>query len=165
MLTYRTPRPDEAKAYYDMLCALDCETRFMMLEPGERRYDESALRARLESAQDEDFLVCAWDGDAPVGFLSAERGRYRRNRHSAYVVVGVRAAYRSQGIGSEFFRRLDQWARQTGVTRLELTVMCHNEAALRLYQKNGFEIEGRARQTMIVDGTPVDEYYMAKLYE
>ena len=42
--------------------------------------------------------------------------------------------------------------------------MCHNAAALRLYQKNGFEIEGRARRSLMVDGAPVDEYYMAKLY-
>ncbi len=164
MLIYRTPAPDEAQVFFDMLRALDGETRFMMLEPDERRYDEAAMRARLEAAQGGNFLVCAWDGGAPVGFLSADRGRYRRNRHSAYVVVGVRAGYRGQGVGSELFRRLDCWARACGVTRLELTVMCPNETALRLYQKNGFEIEGRARRSMMVDGMPVDEYYMAKLY-
>ena len=49
MLTYRTPRPDEARAFFEMLRALDDETRFMMLEPGERRFDEGALRARLEA--------------------------------------------------------------------------------------------------------------------
>lgn len=164
MLTYRTPRPDEARAFFDMLRALDDETRFMMLEPGERRFDEGALRARLEAAQTENLLICAWQDGVPVGFLSADRGGCRRNRHSAYVVTGVRAAWRGQGAGSEFLRRLDAWARENGLTRLELTVMCHNAAALRLYQKNSFEIEGRARRSLMVDGAPVDEYYMAKLY-
>lgn len=164
MIQYRSPGPGEARAWFDMLCALDEETRFMMLEPGERRFDEASILARFESAHRENLLLGAWDGDVPVGFVSAERGRYRRNCHSAYIVAGIRRAYRGQGIGTELFRLLDAWARESGLSRLELTVMCSNEIALRLYQKNGFEIEGCARRSLIVDGVPTDEYFMAKLY-
>ena len=36
--------------------------------------------------------------------------------------------------------------------------------AKHLYEKNGFEIEGIKKKSMLVDGVYVDEFYMAKLY-
>jgi RimJ/RimL family protein N-acetyltransferase len=41
--------------------------------------------------------------------------------------------------------------------------MVHNEAALALYKKMGFEIEGRKKHSLLINGTYVDEYCMAKL--
>lgn len=41
--------------------------------------------------------------------------------------------------------------------------MCPNEMAKHLYEKNGFIVEGVKKKSMIVDGTYVDEYYMAKI--
>lgn len=43
--------------------------------------------------------------------------------------------------------------------------MCHNEAALHLYEKNGFQREGIKKNSMVVNGQFVDEYYMAKLLQ
>ena len=42
--------------------------------------------------------------------------------------------------------------------------MCPNVIAKHLYEKNGFEIEGIKKKSMLVDGVYVDEFYMAKLY-
>lgn len=78
-------------------------------------------------------------------------------------MTGILEAYRGQGIGSELLSHLDQWAKQEGIVRLELTVECPNLAARHLYEKNGFEVEGIRKQSMLVDGSYVDEYYMAKI--
>jgi len=58
---------------------------------------------------------------------------------------------------------LERWAKKNNLHRLELTVMAHNEAALALYKKMGFEIEGRKKHTLFINGSFVDEYCMAKL--
>jgi RimJ/RimL family protein N-acetyltransferase len=39
----------------------------------------------------------------------------------------------------------------------------YNEAALALYRKMGFEIEGKKRHSLLINNTYVDEYWMAKL--
>ncbi len=41
--------------------------------------------------------------------------------------------------------------------------MAHNLGAVALYEKAGFAIEGTRKQSMLVDGSYVDEHYMAKL--
>ena len=95
-----------------------------------------------------------------MGYLSAEKGSLNRIAHSAYIVVGILSEYRGKGIGTEFFRRLDIWAEEMKVSRLELTVICENSVAKHLYEKNGFEIE---RKSVFVDGKYLDEFYMAKI--
>ncbi len=57
---------------------------------------------------------------------------------------------------------MDIWAKNQGVTRLELTVMTHNEKAVKFYKKMGFQIEGKKVNSLKVDGVYVDEYYMGK---
>ena len=50
-----------------------------------------------------------------------------------------------------------------GITRIELTVDINNSAAIALYKKLGFEIEGTVRESYTVAGTGklYDEYLMS----
>lgn len=167
MMTVRPIRVEDAESLFDMMCALDGETPFMMYEPGERigASDSGSLRGRIaEALSGGDCALIAEDkGGIIAGYIWAERGRLNRVRHTAYVVVGVREAYRRRGIGTEFFKRMDEWARASGVVRLELTVECANTAALRLYEKNGFAIEGKRIKSMKLGDAFVNEFYMAKI--
>lgn len=55
----------------------------------------------------------------------------------------VRDGHRGQGIGSALMDACIEWAREAGAHKVALQVWPHNEAALALYRKYGFEIEGR----------------------
>lgn len=166
MVTYRKLKIQDTQKFWHMMDALDRETKFMLYEPGERNPDTGRLQAAIEAAAEgEDFLLAAECDGEIVGYISAQRGRQKRIAHTAYIVVGVRQKFRGQGIGSEFFRRLDEWAFKKGLTRLELTVVCTNEPAKHLYERNGFVIEGIRKKSMLVDGRFEDEYFMAKILE
>ncbi|MCR5459586.1 MAG: GNAT family N-acetyltransferase [Acetatifactor sp.] len=165
----RTVSAEDAESFYQMSCRLDRETKYMLYEPGER--EEKAtnlnrLKTTLEAAaEDEDFMKVAMnESDEIVGYLWAQRERLNRNAHVAYIVIGILRDYRHQGIGTEFFRLLDEWAKKKGLVRLELTVECVNANAVKLYQKCGFQIEGTREKSMKVDGEFIDEYYMAKIF-
>lgn len=169
-MIYRKVTPEDTEDFFEMMCRLDEETGFMMYEPGERlekTRDLGFLKAKIEAAYSgSDLLICAEnDLSGIVGFIWADKGKLNRTAHSAYIVTGILKAYRRHGIGTEFFRQLDEWARGNGVTRLELTVVCENTAAVRLYEKCGFVIEGRRVGSMKINGKLSDEYYMAKIVE
>ncbi|WP_342746169.1 GNAT family protein [Paenibacillus donghaensis] len=144
---------------------LDRETSFMLMEPGERQVTLKQVEDMLDSydGSDNSLMIGAEAEGRLTGYLSVQGGKARRNRHSAHIVVGILQEAQGIGIGSAFFERMDTWAVAQGIVRLELTVMAHNERALRLYQKSGFEIEGTKRKSLRVDGRWVDEYYMGKL--
>jgi ribosomal-protein-alanine N-acetyltransferase len=57
------------------------------------------------------------------------------------VVVG--AAWRGRGYGEALVQAAADWGLGLGATRLELEVRVSNAAALRLYQRMGFAVEGR----------------------
>lgn len=149
-----------------LLCkSLDRETQFMMLEPGERTTTVDEQRQRIQNllATDNQMIFVVEDENQLVGYLGAYGGSFRRNCHCAYIVTGILQAYAGQGLGKRLFNALDKWAMEHHIHRLELTVMCHNERAVHLYQKMGFEIEGVKRDSLQVDGRYVDEYYMARI--
>ena len=157
---------NDADSMLKMLLALDKETKYMMFEAGERVNDVSKVEKMInQCVNGEDLLLVVVDKENIVGFLSVQRGKTRKIKHTAYIVVGIRQAFRGQGIGKKLFSELDLWARENKILRLELTVMCPNNSAKNLYERNGFEIEGIKRKSIFMDGEYIDEYYMAKIYK
>ena len=87
-----------------------------------------------------------------------------RRSHVGGIGLCVHDDFHGRGIGSGLLTALvdvaDNWL---NLRRLELTVYVDNEPALRLYQKFGFEIEGRRRADAFRDGAFVDSFAMARL--
>ncbi len=163
-MRFREARPGDAAALLALKRQLDRETSFMLLEPQERTETVPDIAADLERLAGSNCVVIMAQSPAGVvGYVDARGGEFRRNRITAYVVIGVLATASGQGVGSGLLEAIDRWAPAHGIHRLELTVMAHNERAVRLYERMGFEVEGRRRQCLTVDGKLADELYMGKL--
>jgi putative acetyltransferase len=78
--------------------------------------------------------------------------------------MAVRDDWQGRGAGTALMQAAvdlaDNWL---NLSRLELEVYTDNEAAVRLYQKFGFSIEGTLRRFAYRDGQYVDAYCMARL--
>lgn len=161
----RQIKVEDATALLEMQQQLDKETKFMLYEPGERTTtpdQESKKISDLLESGNSMMFVAETDGQI-VGFLAAHGGWAIRNKHRAHLVIGILQQFTGQGIGTKLFTAMEQWARENGITRLELTVVTENAAAIALYQKMGFAIEGTKPHTMIVDGAYQNEHMMGKL--
>jgi RimJ/RimL family protein N-acetyltransferase len=180
----RTARPGDAAALLRLKQWLDQETSFMLLEPGERDTSVPALARELEDlarSGHSAVIVAERAGDsgtsgtveAPAGelpdglagYLELTGGTFRRNRATAYLVMGVLAAAGGRGIGTALLAAGKRWAAAHGLHRLELTVMAHNGRAFDLYSRMGFSVEGRRSECLLVDGRFVDELYMAAILD
>ncbi len=154
----------DAKSFLYMLKQLDNETTYMMYEPDERSTSVEEMKSTIQNVYSSgSLMLVAEENGSLVGFLSAERGFANKVKHSAYVVIGLLKSYREKKIGTKLFEELIKWALENSLTRLELTVMTNNEAAICLYKKMGFKIEGLKEKSLFVDGKYIDEYYMSKL--
>jgi RimJ/RimL family protein N-acetyltransferase len=161
---FREAVPADAEALLALKRQLDRETSFMLLEPDERAETAEDIAADLGHLTGSNSVVIVAERQGGlVGYIDARGGEFRRNRATAYVVIGVVAAASGQGGGSGLLREIERWAAPHGIHRLELTVMAHNERAARLYERMGFEVEGRRRECLTVDGRLADELYMGKL--
>lgn len=157
----------DAKGFIELLEQLDRESKLMLFEPGERVMNEAAQRERIAAMQKSETQVvfAAEVAGRLVGFLGSTVGGQRRSCHTASLVVGVLQDFHGRGIGSALLEALDGWARSKQLHRLELTVMTHNERALRLYQKHGFVVEGTRVDSLRVDGAFVHEHYLGKIID
>lgn len=151
----RLAGPDDAALILDLQLALDRESAFMLMEPGERE--------RLEDLPDLSYRVVAVEGGRLVGHVNVVVQPFARVRHRGHVVMGIRASHTGKGLGRRLLDAAIVQARDRGLRRLELTVMTHNQAALALYTRCGFQIEGLRRTAARVDGRWVDEHYMGLL--
>ncbi|WP_203990397.1 GNAT family N-acetyltransferase [Sphaerisporangium rufum] len=155
--------PQDAPALLDLQLALDGETEFMLVQPGERRADVERLASRLAAGPS--YVVVAVVDGLAAGYVDVSVLPYARARRTGHVVAGVRAAYQGQGLGKALFRAAVAEARARGMGRLELTVMEHNRRALGLYLSCGFQVEGLRRSALDVGDRRVNEYYLGLLLD
>jgi len=122
-------------------------------------------RQRLAEPSDGTYFLVAVVDDRVVGMLGLHSFPNKpRRRHAATIGMGVHDDWQGKGIGTALMRACvemaDKWL---NLTRLELEVYTDNEAAIRLYERFGFEREGTLRQYAFRDGQYVDSYLMARL--
>jgi RimJ/RimL family protein N-acetyltransferase len=96
-----------------------------------------------------------------VGRLSLARDGNPVSRHVAELGLMVVAEERRRGIGTALIEEAANWARASGVTKLELHVFPHNEPAIALYRKLGFREEGHRHRHYRIGGHYVDAILMA----
>ncbi|MCT4703424.1 N-acetyltransferase [Enterobacteriaceae bacterium H20N1] len=107
-------------------------------------------------------LVACIDGKV-VGQLTLLVEQSPRRSHVATFGMGVDGYYQGKGVATalltEMVNLCDNWLR---IERIELTVFVDNEAALAVYRKFGFAVEGTGKNFALRDGKYVDAYFMAR---
>ncbi|MFZ6751480.1 GNAT family N-acetyltransferase [Undibacterium sp. Ren11W] len=120
---------------------------------------------RLRQMDPNDILLIAMYDGVVVGTGGLQSEKKIRRRHVASIGMGVADSFTGRGVGSALLTELlnlaDNWH---NLARLELTVFCDNAAALHLYGKFGFEIEGKHRAYALRNGAFVDAYAMARFH-
>jgi ribosomal protein S18 acetylase RimI-like enzyme len=109
--------------------------------------------------------LIALDDSKVVGWCHIRPDRWEGFTHAGWLGMGVLREYRGQGIGSALLYQTLAEARNRGLERVELSVFASNLAAIHLYQKFNFEMEGRKKKARKLDGTYDDIIIMALIFD
>lgn len=118
-----------------------------------------AIEARLPAAEDAGET---WQFIGSIAFDSID---WRVRSAEFGILIGDKS-YWNRGYGTEAVRMLVQHGFTTlNLNRIFLHVFETNPRAVRAYEKAGFKLEGRERQSEFKDGRFIDMLRMSKLRE
>jgi ribosomal protein S18 acetylase RimI-like enzyme len=110
-----------------------------------------------------DFLVAALDGTLAGYIRLAHPTPLASNAHVLQIQgFAVAEKARGQGVGRALIRAAVDEARRRGARRLTLRVLGHNTPARKLYESEGFVVEGVLPEEFLLDGAYVDDVFMGR---
>ncbi len=137
----RPAREEDLDTIVDLYAAVAAEGRWIGTEVP---FDRERRRQLLADALDEEraMLLVADAGGRVVGELSMRLAGYG----VADLAMLVADGWRGRGLGGALLQAGVDWARQAGAHKVALQVWPHNQAAIALYEKFGFQREGLLRR-------------------
>ena len=113
---------------------------------------------------DDHIFVAVLEDGTVIGSAGLQVCTNPRMRHVGTLGMLVHTEFQNQGIGTALMKTVlelaDNWLM---LVRVELEVFADNQRAIRLYEKLGFETEGRKRMSCVRSGRYADELLMARL--
>jgi len=157
-ITIRRGTPEDVDGFRDCLDAIARERRWLgfLKAPSRKEILGFLLRERpIQFLAEEEGWVVGWcdvTPDTREGF-----------RHQGILGIGVLPDFRRRGIGRALLGRTVRAGLESGLIRIELEVFASNGRAIRMYERAGFQVEGRKRFGRVLDGEVEDVVIMALL--
>lgn len=168
-IVFEEAEPSDAPAFIDFMNQVAKETDYLVMDETGFRFSQEQMETTFEAGLENPRELCllAKVGSEVIGAISVKTSQQFRISHIGNIFIAVKKAYWGYGIGSILLDEVITWAREMDlIKRLELTVQVRNQAAVHLYKKYGFSIEGTQKRGARTDeGEWLDLYYMGRLIE
>ncbi len=125
--------------------------------------DATSLNAQEEAARlaalelEHACALVTIQGHRVVGFAVAIRGLEPATAHAATVSLAVATGWRRRGLGQLLLQGVRAWAMAAGLRRIGAGVARADAAALALFHRAGYAVEGVRRSQLRIGDTFCDE--------
>ncbi len=164
-LTIRQARVADARALDNFLAEIFRTARHVITKSQEFQPGFLSRRVWIARKQLNPFETCllAVQAGKIVGMIESWTDRRARVCHITCFFMAVSPSEQRRGIGKHLLQAFLNWvAAHDRLDKVELHVHDDNDAALALYTKLGFEIEGRRKGAIrYEDGRVIDDLLMA----
>ena len=164
-LILRRARPSDAAAMAEQLAEPDIFPGLLQTPHANVELWQQRLNTPPVAGSPDLLLLAERDGTVLGSAGLHPAGTQLRRRHAMMLGISVSKSAQGQGVGNALMTAMldyaDNWAQ---VLRIELTVFHDNERAIRLYERHGFEHEGRFKAYALRNGSYEDVLTMARLH-
>lgn len=109
------------------------------------------------------IVFVAFRQSEPVGIMGLMRQKPSKMAHRAsLIMVYVRKEERGTEVATNLFGMIVRTAAERGISQLELNASVENPAAIRFYQRMGFDEIGRIPAGFIHEGKEIDDILMVR---
>ena len=164
-LILRRAKPSDAAALAEHLTEPDIFPGLLQVPYANEQLWQQRLNTPPVAGSPELFLLAERDSHVIGSAGLHPVGPQLRRRHAMALGIAVSAAAQGQGVGGALMTALLDYADNWGqILRIELTVYHDNARAIRLYERHGFELEGRLKAYGLRNGVYEDVLTMARLH-
>ena len=163
MITLRPILATDADPLYPLVAGTDVPDTLLWDGPESLAEFRESIAARAgEVERGALYMFAIVTADAPVGSIDIRPENDFRGDMGLWVGLG----HHGRGYGTEAVRLATRYAfERVGLHKLEATVFVGNDASRRIFEKNGFRLEGTIRRAARKRGRFVDEWLFGMLRE
>ncbi len=162
----RATEKDDIPKFVKWLNKPEVRTGLTIYLPLSLETEECWFAEMMKARQEEQPLVIeiledsSWQMIGNIGFSSLD---YRVRSAEIGIFIGEIERW-NKGYGSEAMKTMMKHGFETlNLNRIMLRVFANNHNAIRVYEKTGFQHEGRLRQAIYINGEYVDVLIMSVL--
>jgi ribosomal protein S18 acetylase RimI-like enzyme len=159
----RSISEEDIKGFHACLDAVARERKYLGLL--EAPTLENTRKWLEEGIKQDDIRLVASSGSQIIGWCDIAVKKREGFRHVGDLGMGVLKDFRGQGLGRALLQATLAAAKEQKLERVELEVYASNLLAIRLYEKNSFQTEGRKQRARKLDGNYDDIMIMALLFD
>jgi RimJ/RimL family protein N-acetyltransferase len=158
-VTVREANDDDAAAIEDIVNCVALEKYYIVPERSREDWDEAIKEIKGRRG----LIIVAQVDEKIVGMAHLARGRLKKIRHIGFLGISILRGFRGIGIGTAMMNYMLEWAEKQGeLEKVSLTVFSTNKAAINLYRRFGFKVEGTSKKHYKIEGRYIDEITMGK---
>ena len=158
-LTVREANDDDAVTIKKIINSVASEKYYVVPEHSREDWDEAIREIKKRKG----LIIVAQVNRKTVGMAHLVPGKFNKNRHVGFLGISILKGFRKMSIGTAMMNYIMKWTeQQQGLEKIYLTVFSTNDAAINLYHKFGFEIEGTSKKQYKIEGKYIDEITMGK---
>ena len=160
-ISIREAKTDDAAVIVEALREIAVKPGFFASQPSEITCEN--IMATISGVKNGSGICLVAESDGKlvgIAFLIAQR-KQSLQHVVTLDALAVHMGWQGRGIGTMLLRQVIEWARRsTSIRKIELNVRASNFGAISLYQKMGFQEEGRLKNRVKVNDDYVDDVVM-----
>lgn len=124
---------------------------------------ENWIRSKVETGQVIQMMICLTEGNVPVGAVNIQHIDREQNKAEYGIFIGEDSA-RGRGIGTAAAKLMLRYCfEEEKLHRIYLRALAGNIAAIRSYEKAGFQHEGYSKEDARIGDEYIDIVWMATI--